>query len=193
MLAKLNYIEDYACRLLLGVFVVLLFAQVVLRVTFGIGTAWMEELARYAFIWFVFLGAAHAAHLSAHNRLQTHINLLPQKIANTVLLLVDLIWVGFCLVLAWKSFDLIGLLLEFPYKSPGLGWSLAYVYFVFPIAFALMALRVLQVQYNKLVKGIEPGDMDKKEIEKMTEQAVHGAEKSTSDNASKNNSNSKEG
>lgn len=177
MLIKfLNHIEDYACRFLLGVFVLLLFIQVVMRVTLGIGTAWIEELARYAFIWFVFLGAAHAAHLGAHNRLQTHINLLPKNIANTLLLLVDLIWVGFCLVLAWKSLDLIGLLLEFPYKSPALGWSLAYVYFVFPIAFVLMALRVLQVQYMKLVKGIEPGDIDKKEIE----QAKHEIERSPS-------------
>lgn len=182
MLSKLNYIEDYACRFLLGIFVILLFAQVVLRITLGIGTAWMEELARYAFIWFVFLGAAHAAHLSAHNRLQTHINLLPKKVANSILLMVDLVWVGFCLVLAWKSLDLIGLLLDFPYKSPGLGWSLAYVYFVFPISFVLMASRVLQVQYRKLVKGIEPGDMDKKEIKKVTEKALHETKKHSMEN-----------
>ena len=182
MLSKLNHIEDYACRFLLGVFVILLFSQVVMRVTLGIGMAWVEELARYAFIWFVFLGAAHAAHLSAHNRLQTHINLLPKKVANSILLIVDLIWVGFCLVLAWKSLDLIGLLMEFPYKSPGLGWSLAYIYFVFPIAFVLMALRVLQVQYRKLVKGIEPGDMDKKEVEKATAQALNETKKSSVNN-----------
>lgn len=173
MLAKLNYIEDYACRLLLGLFVVLLFVQVVLRVTLGIGMAWIEELARYAFVWFVFLGAAHAAHLGAHNRLQTHIKMMPKRVANTLLLLVDLIWVGFCLVLAYKSLDLIGLLLEFPYDSPALGWSLAYVYFVFPIAFVLMALRVLQVQYLRLVKGIEPGDVEQQEVNKITEGSSH--------------------
>lgn len=169
MLAKLNYIEDYACRLLLGLFVLLLFVQVVLRVTLGIGVAWIEELARYAFVWFVFLGAAHAAHLSAHNRLQTHIKMMPKSIANTLLLLVDLIWVGFCLVLAYKSLDLIGMLLEFPYDTPALSWSLAYVYFIFPIAFVLMAFRVLQVQYLKLVKGIEPGDVEQQEVNKITE------------------------
>lgn len=180
MLAKLNHIEDYACRFLLGVFVVLLFVQVVMRVTLGIGMAWIEELARYAFIWFVFLGAAHAAHLGAHNRLQTHIKMMPKRIANTLLLLVDLIWVGFCLVLAWKSLDLIGLLLEFPYDSPALGWSLAYVYFVFPISFVLMAFRVLQVQYLKLVKGIEPGDVEQQEVSKITD----GDSNATGDSAS---------
>lgn len=178
MLDKLNHIEDYACRFLLGVFVVLLFVQVVLRVTLGIGMAWIEELARYAFIWFVFLGAAHAAHLGAHNRLQTHIKMMPRRVANTLLLLVDLVWVGFCLVLAWKSLDLIDLLLEFPYDSPALGWSLAYVYFIFPIAFVLMAFRVLQVQYLKLVKGIEPGDVEQQEVSKITDGDAYQPENS---------------
>ncbi|MCO7217500.1 MULTISPECIES: TRAP transporter small permease [unclassified Halomonas] len=183
MLAKLNYIEDYACRFLLGLFVILLFVQVVMRVTLGIGMAWIEELARYAFVWFVFLGAAHAAHLSAHNRLQTHIKLMPRKVANTLLLLVDLIWVAFCLVLAYKSLDLIGLLLEFPYDSPALGWSLAYVYFVFPIAFTLMAFRVLQVQCLKLFKGIEPGDVDAQEVSRITEETSHYSDGKTSSKA----------
>ncbi|WNK19884.1 TRAP transporter small permease [Halomonas piscis] len=169
MLSKLNYIEDYACRALLAVFVILLFVQVVMRMVLGIGMSWIEELARYSFVWFVFLGATHAAHLSAHNRLQVHINLLPKNMAKGLLLFVDLIWAGFCLVLAYKSLELIDLLLEFPYKSPALGWSLAYVYFIFPIAFTLMAFRVLQVQYLKLVKGIEPGDVEKEETDKITE------------------------
>lgn len=180
LLKLLNHIEDYACRFLLGVFVVLLFVQVVMRVTLGTGTAWIEELSRYAFVWFVFLGAAHAAHMSAHNRLQLHINLLPKRVANTLLLLADLIWVGFCLVLAWKSFDLIGLLLEFTYNSPALGWSLAYVYFVFPIAFGLMAVRVLQVQYLKLVKGIEPGDVEKEEVTRITDEDSNASVDSSS-------------
>ncbi|MFW3616399.1 TRAP transporter small permease [Billgrantia antri] len=169
MMNIFNHIEDYACRLLLVVFVVLLFAQVVMRVTLGIGMAWIEELARYAFVWFVFLGAAHAAHLSAHNRLQSHIKLMPKRVANALLLVVDLIWVAFCLVLAWKSLDLIALLTEFPYYSPALGWSLAFVYYVFPIAFGLMAFRVLQVQYRKLVKGIDPDDVEQQEVSKITE------------------------
>ncbi|BBO56194.1 MULTISPECIES: TRAP transporter small permease [Cobetia] len=176
MLARLNNIEDYACRFLLAVFVLLLFSQVVLRVVFGIGMAWMEELARYAFVWFVFLGAAHAAHLSAHNRLQTHINLLPRKVANAILLFVDLIWALFSLIIAYKSLDLIGLLTEFPYESPALGWSLAYVYYIFPVAFTLMAFRVVQVQFLKLVRGIEPGNVDDEEVKRITEAAPDAAD-----------------
>ncbi len=171
----INNIEDYFCRFLLGLFVILIFVQVVMRATLGIGMAWIEELSRYAFVWFVFLGAAHAAHLGAHNRLQIHINLLPKRIANGVLLFVDLIWVGFCLTLAWKSISLIELLIEFPYRTPAMGWSLAYVYMVFPVAFVLMAARVLQVQYLKLVKGVELGDADQEQVDKIIEDEAAGS------------------
>tara|TARA_Y100001001_G_scaffold99430_4_gene97204 strand:+ start:4334 stop:4897 length:564 start_codon:yes stop_codon:yes gene_type:complete len=181
VLKIINNIEDYACRFLLGLFVTLLFVQVVLRVTLGFGMAWVEELSRYAFVWFVFLGAAHAAHLGAHNRLRSHIDLLPRVVANSVLLFVDLIWVTFSLVLAWKSLELISLLLEFPYASPALGWSLAYVYFIFPIAFTLMAFRVLQVQYLKLVMGVEPGDVDKQEIDNIIEEGSRNKGESSAD------------
>jgi len=170
MIRFINNIEDYTCRFLLGLFVILIFAQVVMRSTLGIGMAWIEELSRYAFVCFVFLGAAHAAHLGAHNRLQIHINLLPKRVANGLLLFVDLIWVGFCLTLAWKSISLINLLLEFPYRSPAMGWSLAYVYMIFPVAFVLMAFRVLQVQYLKLVKGVEFGDKDQEQVDQIIEE-----------------------
>lgn len=169
MLKFINNIEDYTCRFLLGLFVVLIFAQVLMRAMFGIGMAWVEELSRFAFVWFVFLGAAHAAHLGAHNRLQIHINLLPKRVANGLLLFVDLIWVGFCLTLAWKSLSLIELLLQFPYITPAMGWSLAYVYMIFPVAFVLMAFRVLQVQYLKLVKGVEFCDVDQEQVDQITE------------------------
>ncbi|RDB43448.1 TRAP transporter small permease [Halomonas sp. DQ26W] len=169
VLKFINNIEDYTCRFLLGLFVILIFAQVVMRATLGIGMAWIEELSRYAFVWFVFLGAAHAAHLGAHNRLQVHINLLPKRVANGLLLFVDLIWVGFCLTLAWKSLSLIELLFAFPYRTPAMGWSLVYVYMIFPVAFVLMAFRVLQVQYLKLVKGVELGDIDQEQVDKIIE------------------------
>lgn len=182
MLKYINHIEDYACRILLGVFVLLIFFQVILRTLFGFGMAWMEELARFAFVWFVFLGAAHAAHLGAHNRLQIHINLLPKKIRNLLLLFVDLIWVGFCLVMVVYSFNLISLMLEFTYITPAMNWSLAYVYLIFPISFGLMAFRVLQVHYLRWIKGMEPLDMDQQQIDEIIEIEAGHPDRNRADN-----------
>jgi hypothetical protein len=42
---------------------------------------------------------------------------------------------------------------------------MAYVYFIFPIAFTLMSIRIIQVNYLKLVKGIDIRDPDKVDLE----------------------------
>ena len=157
--------EGYLCGVLLTAVVTLLFFQVVMRVGFNLGIAWVEELARYAFVWFVFLGAARAARLGAHNRVAIHLKLLPPKVADYLLLLADLIWVAFNLAMIWKAYEVISLMLRFPFTSPALGWSMAYVYLIIPIGFALMTVRALQVRYLKLVHGVEPADVDRQEIE----------------------------
>ena len=77
---RLNNFEDYVCRALLVLFVTLLFVQVILRTGFGFGLPWIEELSRFAFVWFAFLGAAHAAKLNAHNRVELHLKALPPRV-----------------------------------------------------------------------------------------------------------------
>ncbi len=54
-------------------------------------------------------------------------------------------------------------------KTPTLGWQLQHVYLILPVAFTLMTIRVIQVNYLKLVKGIDPRDPDKVEVEDMLE------------------------
>ena len=56
-------------------------------------------------------------------------------------------------------------MMQFTYISPTLGWSMAYVYMIFPLSFAAMTVRIIQVNYLKLVKGIDIRDPDKIEIE----------------------------
>ena len=72
-------IESYVCRSLLAFFVVLLFAQILMREFFDFSLSWSEELATYLFVWFVFFGASYAAKLGAHNRVTFQFNLLPGR------------------------------------------------------------------------------------------------------------------
>lgn len=171
-MAILKNFEDYACRVLLTLLVTLLFVQVLLRETLGWGLPWIEELSRFSFVWFAFLGAAHAAKLNAHNRVQVHLKMLPPKIYNGVILFADLLWVAFNMAIVWKSWQVIEGLIEFPYISPALEWSMAYIYMIFPISFVLMSIRSLQVNYHKLFKGEQLIDADQAEIEEISKTAT---------------------
>lgn len=161
--------ENYICQLLLAFFVTLLFVQIILREIFSYTLSWGEELARFSFVWFVFFGAVVAARLSAHNRVTFQFKMFSKKTQNYIEGFADLIWLIFNGVMIWKSIFLIKSMMKFTYISPTLGWSMAYVYLIFPIAFTLMSIRIIQVNYLKLIKGVDIRDPDKVDLEEEFE------------------------
>ena len=162
---QIDKLESYVCQLLLCLFVVLLFMQVILRVFFNYGIPWSEELSRFAFVWFVFLGASYATRLSAHNRVTFHLRMMPDKMRNFVELLGDIFWIAFNTLMTLKSIEVIDSMMEFTYFSPALDWSMAYLYMIFPISFTLTSLRIIQVNYLKLVSGVKFDDVDEPNLE----------------------------
>ena len=62
----LDRFESHVCRVLLAVFVTLLFVQIVSRQIFGFSITWIEELSIILFVWFAYFGASYAARIAAH-------------------------------------------------------------------------------------------------------------------------------
>ncbi|WP_134682325.1 TRAP transporter small permease [Paracoccus ravus] len=158
--------ESHVCRVLLAAFVSLLFVQIVARQIFGFSFTWIEELSVILFVWFAYFGASYAARMAAHNRVSFHLNALPRRIARIVEAIGDLFWIGFNIVFIWQATIFIARLKPFV-KAQTLGWEMRHVYLILPIAFTLMTIRILQVNYLKLVKGIDPRDPDRVEVEEM--------------------------
>lgn len=169
LLKIIDNFESYVCQILLSFFVIILFLQIALRVCFDYVIPWSEEISRFAFVWFVFFGAAYAARLSAHNRVMIQFKLFPKIVQDIAMIVTDLIWIGFNLVMIKKSIEVIQDLTEFPFISPALGWSMAYVYWIFPISFGLMTIRIIQVDIMKYVFKIDIKDVDAVEFEESSE------------------------
>lgn len=162
--------ESHVCRVLLAVFVTLLFVQIVARQIFGFSITWIEELSVILFVWFAYFGASYAARMSAHNRVTFQFNALPRAKVRIFEALGDLFWIGFNVVFIWQSINFISRMKPFV-KAQTLGWEMRWIYMALPIAFTLMTIRILQVNYMKLVLGIDPRDPDKVEVEDMLELA----------------------
>lgn len=164
LLSFADRFESHVCRVLLATFVTLLFVQILSRQLLGVSITWIEELSVILFVWFAYFGAAYAARIAAHNRVGFHLNALPRRIARIIEAVGDLFWIGFNLVFIWQSIDFISRLRPFV-KAQTLGWEMRYVYLALPIAFTLMTLRILQVNYLKLVRGIDPTDPDRASVQ----------------------------
>ncbi|WP_308621421.1 TRAP transporter small permease [uncultured Desulfovibrio sp.] len=168
----LNRLEGYLSEMLLVFFVCLIFVQTVLRSCFDIVLPWTEELSRFSFVWFVFLGASFAARLYAHNRVTIQFKLLPEWVGKYSLLITDIIWVIFNCMMIKMSLSIIDEMHNYVYLSPSMEISMEYVYWIFPIAFGLMNIRILQVDYIRFILKQEIEDPDKIDAESYEEIAA---------------------
>lgn len=168
-------IEEYLCETLLAFFVLLLFAQILLRQFFQYSLPWGEELATYMFVWFAYLGAVVAAKMSAHNRVSFHFRFFPPIVKKVSEALADLIWVAFNLYFVWLSYDFVFNRMNLFWKSQTIGLPMKYFYMILPIAFLLMSLRILRNNYLALFKGVAIVDPEAEEIENLKRVATANA------------------
>jgi len=162
-------LESYICRTLLAAFVILLFCQIVSREIFSFSIPWGEEVATYMFVWFVFFGASYAARMAAHNRVTFQFRALSPKLAASIEAFADLIWLSFNFYFIYLSYDFVFNKMNLFWKSQTTGVPMKYIYMILPIAFTLMSIRIIQVNYYKLVKGMDIRDPDSVEIESIVE------------------------
>ena len=100
VLALLDHFESYLCQFLLVFFVVVILLQIVLR-QINMSLPWTEEIARFAFIWFILFGACYATRLCALNRVTLQFSRAPKWVGNLFLFIGDIIWLCFSLIMAW--------------------------------------------------------------------------------------------
>ncbi|MFC0470912.1 TRAP transporter small permease [Halalkalibacter kiskunsagensis] len=93
----------------LSTMVILVFLNVVLRYAFDSGITWSEELARYLFVWVVFLGAIVAFKDKSHLGVDLLIGALPpvaQKVLYTIVNVVIIIVLALVVDGGYKMMEL---------------------------------------------------------------------------------------
>ena len=120
--AFMDHFESYLCQILLVFFVCVIFMQIVLR-ALDMSLPWTEEIARFAFIWFILFGACYATRLCALNRVTVQFAKAPKWVADAFLLLSDFVWLIFSVIMAYQGYIAVLDLREFPYATPALNWD----------------------------------------------------------------------
>ena len=155
MLDKLlNGIRSVLCWFSFVAMMVMLltiFAQVVTRYGFNYTPEWSEELARYLFVYVVFLGSALIMGESGHLAVEFLPNYFKDTAIGKFLQLLSLVcgylFIGILLTQGAKMVKVMTF-----QESPGLEISMSYVYAVIPISCVLMLLYLLR-DTIRLFKG----------------------------------------
>ena len=80
-------------------------ASVFFRYVLNDSLSWSEELAKYAMLWLVFLGAPIALRLGVHPNIEILVSKFPRRITQAILTVMHLAVFIFCAFLALKSHE----------------------------------------------------------------------------------------
>ena len=103
----LNNFEEYFCVWTLAIMTIVVFVQVVMRYVFANSLSWSEELARFIFLWFSWVGASYAVRERSHFRVEMLVDLFKGASRIWIEYLVLLIWFAFSFFLTWYGTKLV--------------------------------------------------------------------------------------
>jgi TRAP-type C4-dicarboxylate transport system permease small subunit len=127
LLRALDRLLDGITVLILVVLLAVVGVQIFARYVLNHSLYWSEELARYLFIYLVFLGAAVALRRDGHIRVSFLVERLPAGWQRTTAVLVDLVILVFAGTVLWQSVRLAAMVWTVPTAAMLIPWTFVYL------------------------------------------------------------------
>ncbi len=159
-----EHIEEWILVTLLAVSLTSITLQICMRFIFDNSLAWSEELARYCFIWLIYVGIAYGVKRSRHICLDIVYDLVPDTLKKIMLVISNLLVGVFAIVVIYNSVFLIEQLTNFAQTSAAMRINMVYVYLSVPVGMTITLIRLIQNLVH-IVKNW--GSIHTEELEEM--------------------------
>ncbi|HHW36591.1 MAG TPA: TRAP transporter small permease [Bacillales bacterium] len=128
-----------------------IFLQVVMR-QLDMSLSWSEELARYCFIWLIYIGISFGVKKQTHVKIDAVLFLLKEKGQIVLNFVANLFFMAFAIFVIIYGYEVANQLLQFGQRSPANQIPMGYVYMATPIGMGLTLIRLIQNQI-KLIQS----------------------------------------
>lgn len=153
LLGTLDWILDRVTLFLLTVLLLVVGAQIFARYVLNHSLFWSEELARYLFIYLIFLGAAIVLRRGGHIQVSFFVERLPRPLRRGVAVVVDLLILAFAGIVFTQSIRLAGMVWTVPTAALLVPWTLVYLGIL--LGTAAMVLTMLGALWRHLTSRAE--------------------------------------
>ena len=120
-----DYLEETICIILMSVMTIIIFIQVIMRYVMHNSLSWSEELARYCFVWLIYIGVAYGCKLMKHIKIDAALKLFPEKVRPYITIVGELLVLAFAAYIVVTGVELTYKQWLFGKVSPALGSSIA--------------------------------------------------------------------
>lgn len=146
-----EHIEELIGAILLGAVTVLIALGVFCRYVLKSSLSWSDELARYCFIWTVFVGMGLAVKNNGNMKIDI-LELAIPKLKPFLCVVQDAIYLVFLLYMIRPCYEVLAKFVSSPQPSPALQIPMQYVYASFLVGVLLAVFRIIQ-KYYRVIKG----------------------------------------
>jgi TRAP-type C4-dicarboxylate transport system permease small subunit len=141
----------------LGLMVVMVFGNVVLRYGFNSGIMVSEELSRWLFVWMTFLGSVIAMRRHSHLGTDSLVARLPLVGKKICFVAAHLLMLAMCVVMGKGAWDQA--VINYDSTSPVMQVSMAWFH-ASALVFAVLAAAIIVLELVKLAMGrLEEGQL----------------------------------
>jgi TRAP-type transport system small permease protein len=134
----LNITEDVVTIVSSIFLVVVVFLQVFFRYALNSPLAWSEELARFIFIWLVFISSAVVLRDDSHMSMNYFVNLMPKKVRTIIDIVSKGIISAFMVMCLFQTAKIMRITAT--QLSPSLTIPMSLIYFAMFVGFTLMLI-----------------------------------------------------
>lgn len=148
----LNFIDTLLKKLTIfciALMLVIVFAQVITRYCFNYTPSFGEELARYLFVWTVFLSLPLLARTGGHMAIETLTNRIHGMKLKVCRIIADIFSFWFLAIMVWYGGKMV-ILAQYQ-TSPAMLIPMSYVYSVIPFGCFVMLLYTVE-NFIKVVR-----------------------------------------
>ena len=136
-----NNIEESILIILSIITVIIVFLQVVMRTVFNSSLVWSEELARYLFIWLIYIGVAYGVKKNRHISVEVVTYILGRK-GNWILsIIANILFLIFAILICYLSFNVT---MSVNRMSPAMSIPMSLVYAAPFVGMLLTSIRIVQ-------------------------------------------------
>jgi len=151
-LKRLNRFEEVTSSVALSLMAGIIILQVFQRYVMQHSLDWPEELARYLFIYSVYVGSSYAAEGRRHLEVTIIRTVFGKKIGIISTVLAYIITVFFCILMFFWGIKMIFFVIASNQVAPALQFPMWIAYICIPLGFLLMGFRTCLVIFNVLRK-----------------------------------------
>ncbi|MDY6933173.1 MAG: TRAP transporter small permease subunit [Spirochaetota bacterium] len=152
ILDRLVKIEEALLSTLLGLMVILVLIQLVLRNVFHTGIIGGDSIVKHLLLWIVFVGAGLAAKEGSHIRIDVALKILPEKWRQLVETTVTIFSVLICCVIVYASCYFVYMEYEGQERLPFYDIPLWIIEMIIPIGYSVIALRFAASGLSNIIK-----------------------------------------